>query len=137
MNVSPYLNFNGTCAEAFTFYQQQLGGTLLMQTFGETPMKAQVPADWQGKVVHANLAFGDNASVMGSDTPPNYYATPQGFSVSISVATAAEAERLFTGLSADGKVTMPFAVTFWSPGFGMLVDKFGIAWIVNTEPQAA
>ena len=135
MKLSPYVNFNGQCAEAFKFYEQQLGGkVLMMMTFGESPMKDQTAADWRDKVMHATLAIGDTV-LMGMDAGPTHYAAPQGVFVSLTVA-AAEAERIFKALADGGKVTMPFQKTFWSPGFGMAVDRFGIPWMVGSEPAA-
>jgi PhnB protein len=98
-------------------------------------MKDQVPADWHDKVIHARLVV-DGRVLMGSDAPPAHYATPQGFSVSVSVTDPAAGERIFTALVKDGKVEMPFQKTFWSAGFGMGKDRFGIAWMVNCEPAA-
>ena len=136
MELSPYLNFNGLCAAAFTFYAQCLGGKIvMMQTHGESAMKDHVPADWHDKIMHARLAVGGRV-LMGSDAPPSHYAAPQGMYVSISVAFPAEAERIFNALAEHGKVSMPFQKTFWSSGFGMLVDRFGIPWMVNCEQAA-
>lgn len=132
MELSPYLNFNGECAAAFKFYERCLGGTIvMMQTHGESPMKDHVPADWHDKVIHARLTVGDKV-LMGSDAPPAMYTAPQGIYVSVSVAQA-DAQRIFTALCEGGTVTMPFEKTFWSPGFGMLVDRYGIPWMVNSE----
>ncbi len=133
MELSPYLNFNGQCATAFKFYADVLGGRIeAMQTFGETPMKAQVPPEWHDKVIHVRLVVGSEA-IMGSDAPPPHYAAPQGMSVSLNLKGSAEAERIFNALAAGGSVRMPFQKTFWSPGFGMCVDKFGVPWMVNAE----
>ncbi len=131
MELCPYLNFNGNCAEAFKFYEQVLGGTItFIQTHGESPMKDQVPADWRDTIMHVTLTVGDEV-LMGSDAPPSHYAAPHGMSVSISRTTPEDGERIFKALSEGGKVTMAFQKTFWSPGFGMAVDRFGIPWIVN------
>lgn len=136
MEMSPYLIFNGQCAAAFKFYEQCLGGTItFLQTHGESPMKDNVPADWQDKVIHATLAVGDKV-LMGSDAPPSHYTAPQGMSVSISGFVPAEGERIFKTLAEQGKVSMPFQKTFWSPGFGMLVDRFGTPWIINSAEPA-
>jgi PhnB protein len=136
MQLSPYLNFDGQCASAFKFYEECLGGKIvMMQTFGESPAKDQTAADWQDKVVHVRLEVGGWA-LMGSDAPPPHYAAPQGMQVSVSVASPAEAERLFNRLAEHGKVTMPYQKTFWSSGFGMAVDRFGIPWMVNCEQPA-
>ena len=137
MEFNPYLNFNGQCAAAFKFYEQCFGGTItFMQTFGESPMKDQVPADWQDKIMHTTLTVGTR-TLMGADAPPTQYAVPQGITVSISIADPAEAERIFTALADGGNIGMPFQKTFWSQGFGMAVDRFGIPWMVNCEQAAS
>ena len=78
------------------------------------------------------MTVGDNV-LMASDAPPDHYQQPKGFSVSIQLKDVAEAERIFNALAENGKLTMPFEATFWSPGFGMCVDRFGIPWMVNCE----
>lgn len=133
MDFTPYLIFDGRCAEAFRFYAECFGGQIVaMQTFGESPAKDHVPAEWHDKVIHTQLVVGER-TLMGSDAPPPQYATPQGVSVSINVTSLAEAQRLFDALAQGGRVTMPFGETFWSPGFGMAVDRFGIPWMVNCD----
>ncbi len=104
----------------------------MMQTHGESPAKDHVSADWQDKIIHVRLEVGDQV-LMGSGAPPQHYAAPQGMHVSIGVKNAADAERVFKALADRGKITMAFGKTFWSPGFGMAVDRFGTPWIVNTE----
>ncbi|MFI5093961.1 MAG: VOC family protein [Candidatus Acidiferrales bacterium] len=137
MQLNPYLLFNGQCEEAFKFYEKCLGGKIeMLSTFGDSPMAKQVPPEWYGKVMHASLKLGDGMILMGSDPPPDNYQVPQGFSVSLSVKDPAETERIFNELAQDGKVTMPIQKTFWSPRFGMLVDRFGIPWILNCEQAA-
>jgi PhnB protein len=136
MEVAPYLNFNGNCAEAFKFYEKALDGTItMMQTHGESPMKDQVPADWQDKVLHVRMTLGKSV-LMGSDTPPQHFTAAQGMTVSVSIPTVAESERVFKALAEGGRTIMPFAKTFWSSGFGMAVDRFGIPWMVNCEQPA-
>jgi len=95
-------------------------------------MKDQVPADWHDKIMHTTLKIGDNV-LMGADAPPEHYAPAQGISVSVGAINPAEGERIFKALSENGKVTMPFQKTFWSPGFGATVDRFGISWMVNCD----
>ena len=137
MQISPYLSFNGCCAEAFAFYAKALGGSVThSQTFGESPMKDDVPADWQHKIMHATLVVGSQI-LYGADPPSAHYRTPQGFSVSIGLTSPDEGERVFSALAEGGNVQMPFSKTFWSPGFGMVVDRFGIAWMVNCDVAAA
>jgi PhnB protein len=137
MKFTPYLNFNGQCAEAFRFYEQVLGGRIeMMMTHGESPIAGEVPPAWHDRIMHARLAVGDQV-LMASDSPPEYYQKPQGLFVSIHVDKPADAERIFNALAEDGKVTMPFEKTFWAAGgFGMLVDRFGTPWMVNCEREA-
>jgi PhnB protein len=137
MQINPYLNFNGQCAEAFRFYEQVFGGKIeMMMTHGESPMAGQVPPDWQDKVMHIRLSVGGQA-LLGSDSPPEYYQKPQGFYVTLGIDAPADAERIYKALSEDGTVVMPFEKTFWAAGgFGMLVDRFGIPWMVNCEKGA-
>ena len=135
MDVTPYLNFNGTCAAAFKFYEQLLGGKIeFLQTHAESPMKDHVPADWQDKVIHVCLSV-NGRRLMGSDAPADNYAPAQGMYISLHVADTAEGKRLFDQLADGGKVTMPFAQTFWSPGFGMVTDRYGTPWMVNSAPR--
>ena len=133
MELSTYLNFNGRCAEAFKVYEGLLGGRIvMMQTHGDSPMKDKVPADWRDQVLHAWLEFGQQA-LMGSDAPPDRYSAPHGIYVSLSLGDLAQAQRIFSGLAEGGRVEMPFEKTFWAAGFGMLVDRFGVPWMVNCE----
>jgi PhnB protein len=133
MQLQPYLNFNGDCAEAFKLYEKVLGGKIEgMMTHRDSPMAGQTPPEWQDKIMHARLVVGD-AVLMASDAPPGYYSKPQGTYVSINVETTSEGERIFNALAEGGAVQMPFEKTFWAAGFGMLVDRFGIPWMVNCE----
>ena len=136
MQLNPYLTFKGQCEEAFKFYAQCLGGTIQMSmTFGDSPMADQVPSEWRDKIVHATLLVGSTA-VGGSDAPPDRYEAPKGVSITIQLNNPAEAERIFQSLSEGGTVTMPLEKTFWAARFGMLVDRFGIPWMVNCEQPA-
>jgi PhnB protein len=133
VEVSPYLNFSGNCAEAFRFYERVLGGKItFMQTHGDSPLRDETPTEWHNAVMHVSLAIGDRV-VMGSDAPPALYEKPQGFSVSLSFKDKAESERVFHALAEGGRVTMPFQSTFWSAGFGAVVDRFGTPWMINTD----
>jgi len=134
MQMSPYLIFNGTCAEAFPFYERVLGGRIvMMHCTGDDSATRSAGAKSQGKVVHARLQLGD-CSLLGSDAADgDEPAGGRTVYVAISVP-AAEAERIFKALADRGQVTMPFENTFWSPGFGMLIDRFGTPWMVNTDP---
>ena len=131
MQINAHLNFNGTCEEAFKFYAQCFGGKIVtMMRYAGTPMAARMPADWQGKVIHAHMTIGDWV-IMGADAPPDRYSKPQGFTMNVGPKTAEEAERVFAALSDHGSVQMPLQKTFWAERFGMVTDRFGIPWMVN------
>jgi len=137
MQLNPYLVFDGQCEAAFKFYEQCLGGKIeFMLTHGNSPMAEQVSAAWRDKVMHVRLVAGGMV-LMGSDAPPDRYEKPQGFSVSLSIDEPAEAERIFHALAENGSVRMPLQETFWARRFGMLVDRFGIPWMVNCEQPAS
>jgi len=133
MEISPYLFFNGNCEEALEFYRSALGGDLQISRYEGSPMAADLPDDWKTKVMHATLTSGD-ATFMASDSGPGNE-RPQGKNIAMSIGTADEAaaDRIFAKLSEGGNVTMPLQKTFWGAKFGMLVDKFGIEWMVNCQ----
>lgn len=136
MQVNTYLFFNGNCEAAFKFYEQCLGGKIVnMLTHSDAPSAEHVPADWHDKIMHVCLELGDRL-LMGSDSPCEHFEAPQCFYVQLSINEPAEAERIFHGLAENGRVKMPFEQTFWAFRFGMLVDQFGIPWMVNCEKAA-
>ena len=135
MQLNPYLTFNGQCEQALKFYEKVLGAKIQgMMTWGEMPGTDQLPPASHKLIMHATLTIGDQ-ELMGADSPPGRYQKPQGINVSIHLKDSAEGERIFNDLAENGNVIMPFQKTFWSPGFGMCVDQFGIPWMVNTEGQ--
>lgn len=131
MQILPYLNFDGRCREAFGFYRDALGGGRLdVMTYGDSPMAADMPESSHLLVMHACLQVG-GTMLMGADGPPPH---PRGTGVdfvNLMVDTPEEAERLWAGLSDGADVRMPLQPTFWSHRFGMLVDRYGKAWMVN------
>ena len=137
MEVTPYLMFNGNCAEAFKFYEQVLGAKIeAIMPFGGSPAADTVPADWAQKTLHATMLVG-NTRVMASDAPPGHYQQPQGISVALGLQDVARGEEIFKALSENGQVQMPYQPTFWAAGFGMCVDRFGIPWMINVEQAGA
>ncbi|MEJ2368844.1 MAG: VOC family protein [Acidobacteriota bacterium] len=137
MKVQPYLFFDGRCEEAIEFYKSVLGGevTFLMR-YKDRPDSSQggeVPEEYGGKVMHANLQIG-SMSVMAADDCTGRSKSFQGFSLSVDVKDKEEGARVFSGLSEGGRVVVEFGETFFSPGFGMLVDRFDVSWMVVT-PQ--
>jgi len=133
MKLNSYLSFNGQCEAAFKFYEQCLGGKIgAMMTYGDSPMAAEMPSDWQQKILHASLTAGDS-ELMGADSPPGRYEEAKGVSISINTPDPAEAERLFHALVENGTAQLPIQETFWSVRFGMLIDQFGTPWMINCD----
>lgn len=131
MQLNPHLHFAGQCEEAFQFYAQALGGKInLMLTYGETSAAGHVAGDWRSKIIHATMIVGEK-TLMGCDPPPDRYSAPKGFSVALGADDPAEVERIYNALAADATIIMPMQETFWSVRFGMLVDRFGIPWMIN------
>ena len=137
MQIEPYLFFNGRCEEAVEFYKKALGAEVIMlMRFKESPEPPQpgmVPPGSENKIMHASFRVGDTM-VMASDGRCAGKTDFQGFSLSLTVANEAEAERKFTALREGGQVQMPLAKTFWSPRFGMVTDRFGVGWMVTVMP---
>lgn len=127
--LNPYLLFNGGCKAAMEFYKSILGGELSMQTFGESGMPT--PDEYKNHIIHARLE-NDTLTFMASDSG---HAGPVKFgdnvSLSISGSDKNKLTEWFNKLSESGKVDMPLAKQFWGDTFGMLIDKFGIHWMVN------
>ena len=135
MQLNAYLLFKGNLEEAFKFYAKCLGGKIeAMIPHAGTPAEQHVSAEWRDKIMHARLAIGD-AVIMGSDAPLDRFEEPKGFSVSLTIEDPAEANACFTRWR-RAEVKMPIQQTFWSPRFGMLVDRFGIPWMVNCTQAA-
>ena len=137
MQMNPYLSFKGECEAAFKFYERCLGGHPgELFRYAGTPLAGQVPADWSDKVMHGSITIGGQV-LMGGDVAPDRYEEPKGFSLALQIKSTAEAERLFHELAQGGRVVMPLEKTFWAARFGMLVDRFGIPWLINGEESDA
>jgi PhnB protein len=131
MQLNPHLHFDGECEAAFKFYEKCLGAKITFMMHHEgTPIADQVPAAWRNKILHATLVVGDKV-LTGADVPPEHYQKPQGFSVMLGILDPAEAERIFPMLAENGTVQIPLQETFWAVRFGMLIDQFGIPWMIN------
>jgi PhnB protein len=131
MKMHTYVNFSGKCAEAFRFYEQQLGGTITMlMTHGQAPDQSKVDPALKDAVLHARISMG-GTELMGADIPN---AQPMRSSyLSLSVESDAEAERIFSALSDRGEVFMPMQETFFATRFGQLRDRFGLNWMIIHE----
>jgi PhnB protein len=133
MRINPHLCFDGQCREAMLLYQSILGGTIeTMLTYGESPMASSVDPRWHDRIVHATLLL-DDVELTGVDMIPGSYQRPQGFFVTLGVDGVDRARKIFDDLRQDGSVRVPFERTFWSPGFGVLVDRFGTPWEINAN----
>jgi PhnB protein len=133
MAFHPYLFFGGNCREAFTRYQEIFGGELVLLPMKDMPSEEAVPAAQADLIMHAALRSEDQL-LMGSDDPTTSSFGPvQGMMVNYDVAGVGEAKRVFEALADDGEVTQPIGETFWSPAFGMCVDRFGTPWMVSAE----
>jgi PhnB protein len=139
MMLMTSLTFQGQCREAFEFYARVLGGEITAAyPYGEGPPDMPVDPKYKDWLMHCWLQAGSQA-LMGADVPPEFgphaHERKNGFDVAYHHRDRAECERVFNALAEGGKVGMPFAQTFWSPGFGSLTDRFGVPWMVNTNPE--
>jgi len=135
MQINAYLSFEGECEAAFQFYEKVLGGKIDgLFRYAGTPIANQVPPEWGQKIMHIRLVV-DGSELMGADSPPGRGAggPAKRFCMSIGLKDQDQAKRLFSALSEGGSVQMPLQQTFWAAQFGMLVDRFGIPWMINCE----
>ena len=140
--INAYLTFDGTCEEAFNFYKSVFGGDFpMVGKFGDMPPQEGMPPisdEVKNRIMHMSLPISAETVLMGSDTMPGIHDHQVGNNISLSINTDSreKADRIFNGLSAGGKVSMPLADTFWGAYFGMWTDKFGINWMVNYDDPA-
>lgn len=135
MQIQPYLSFKGVCSEAIAFYRDALGAEELFRMhFRDAPPDPQrppIPPEFADKVMHATLRVGQSILMMSDGGCMTQNGTFSGFSLSVAAEDVPSAEHWFNALAKDGKVMMPFQKTFWSPGFGMVADRFGVSWMVT------
>ncbi len=135
--VQTYLFFSGNCEQAVEFYKKALGAEVeMMMRYKDSPEPippGRLAPGWENKVMHCSFRIGQSV-VMASDGCGTEKGGFEGFSMSISVKTEAEADQAFAALADGGKVTMPLMKTFWCPRFGMLQDRFGVEWMVGVAP---
>lgn len=127
--LNPYLTFDGNARQAMEFYKNVFGGTLKMNTFSELMSEKGAHSD---NIMHAMLETPKGFTLMGSDNPPDAKYNPgENISISLSGDDDKELRGYWDKLCADGTVTMKLERQPWGDDFGMCVDKFGIAWMVN------
>jgi PhnB protein len=133
--LNPYISFAGNAREALELYESVFGGTLSLNTFGESGAPGTAGAD---KIMHGMLETDSGFTLMASDTPPGMEHNPgDNISISLSGDDAGELRGYWEKLSADGTVAVALEKQMWGDEFGMCVDRFGIQWMVNiTQPQS-
>lgn len=131
MTMTTYVNYPGTCLEAFRYYEKHLGGTIgMLMTHAQGPNPDRVPPELRNGVLHARITIG-TTELMGADIPA---AQPMRSAyLSLGVDSDAEAQRIFTALSDGGEVFIPLQETFFASQFGQLRDRFGINWMLIRE----
>jgi PhnB protein len=138
MVVQPYLYFYGRCDEALAFYEQALGAEVTFKMRNkEAPSEYAAEGEAGERIMHAAFKVGQT-TLMATDGMPGSTAAPaySGFSMSVSLETIAEGEKIFNALAQGGQVQLPWQPTFWAKGFGMVTDQFGVPWMVNVENEA-
>jgi PhnB protein len=131
--INAYIGFNRTCREAMNFYKECLGGDLMLQTIGESPMAAQFPPAMKDQILHSSLTKGP-LLIMGTDcTTPEGFVKGNNISLSLICSTEEEINTFFSKLSEGGKIIDPLKEQFWGAIFGVLRDKYGIGWMFNYD----
>jgi len=135
--LEPYLFFIGRCEDTINFYVAAIGAEVaMMMRFGDSPDPAQIPPGAEDQIMHATLLI-DGRPLLMSDGMEGESPSYEGFSLSLQAADYNTGKSLFDALAADGEVQMPYGETFWSQGFGMLKDRFGMPWMVGVVmPEA-
>ena len=138
MKTNLHIVFPGTCREAFAFYEKTFGSKIqFSMTYSEAPGGSPVPESSNDLIIHTAMPL-NNVILMGCDAPKGRPQTIGGFLEAISCDDEAHVNRLYSALSEGGSVQMPLGKTFWSPLFGMVTDKFGVAWMIGIDgPQPA
>ena len=135
--LNPYLSFEGNTEEAFNFYKSIFGGEFaILQRFKDTPEAGTVPEKEKNKIMHVSLPIGNGNTLMATDTLESMgqkLTVGNNIQLSVSADSEAETDKIFAGLSAGGKVTMPLSKTFWGSYFGMCTDKFGVQWMLSYD----
>lgn len=134
MKLNTYVNFAGTCAEAFRFYEKHLGAHVgMMMTHAQAPDQSAVRPEWKDAVLHATVAIGDT-ELLAADIP-NAQPMRSAY-LSLGVDSDPEAERIFSALADGGRILMPMQETFFASRFGQVQDRFGINWMILHQRPA-
>jgi PhnB protein len=135
LGVNPYIAFKGNCREAIEFYKSALGADVLFkQTVGESPVTDMGPAE---NIMHCTIKVGNSTIMMCDDPRPDAAAVGGNISLALGMDDPKRAKELFENLSREGSVIMPLEKTFWAEAFGMVTDKFGVKWMVNSDASTS
>ena len=137
MKLNPYLNFDGNAEEAFRFYQTVFGGEIFIQKMDSVP-GMEIPENEKNRAMHVSIPIGKDQTLMASDCLPSaghVLNVGNNNYISITPDSREEADRIFNGLSAGGKIEMPMEDMFWGDYFGSFTDKFGVCWMINFPTQ--
>jgi PhnB protein len=137
MQLYTYLNYGGTCEQAFRFYEQHLGGRITMLvTHAQAPAGVEPAEEWKNAILHARISLGETV-LMGADIPPDRFQPMRSAYLTLIVDSIGEAERIYKLLSEGGQIFMPMQETFFAVRFAQLRDRFGTSWmILHERPQA-
>lgn len=134
MQLQPYLFFEGRTEEAAEFYRQTIGAKIvMMMRFKESPSPHGTPVGGEEKIMHMTMRIGES-TIMASDGRCSGSQKFDGFALSLTPKTDAEAQKLFDALAEGGQVQMPLGKTFFASSFGMLADRFGVMWMIHVAP---
>jgi PhnB protein len=135
--INSYISFNGRCEEAFTFYKSIFGGEFsYLGRFKDMPSEQELSETDKERIMHVSLPISDETVLMGDDSlecTGKTVTAGNNVHLSVNASSEDEAHRIFRSLAEGGTITMPIEKTFWGALFGMLIDQFGIQWMVNYD----
>ena len=138
MQLNPYLSFAGECREALSFYKECLSGEVTMQTIGESPMAASMPAEVQNNILHATVSKDGVVLLMASDMfTQGEMVKGTNITLTLGCASEEEIQSVFAKLAVGGQITTPLRTEFWGATFGQIVDKYGFSWMLNFDKPAS
>lgn len=136
-HINSYLTFNGNCREAMTFYRHALGGELMFQTIGESPLSEQMPTKMKDYILHSTLTKGA-LTLMASDmVDEEDLLRGNAVSLMLNCTSEEETRRVYQNLAQGGQATHPLEITFWGALFGGLTDSFGNRWLLNFDKNTS
>ena len=133
MRLDVYVNYRGTCEEAFRFYEEHLGGRITGIVRHDGQQNPNIPPDWKNKVLHARMEISGTV-IMGADIPQSE--PMRSAYLTLTVDSEQEAERVYALLTSGGEVFMKMEKTPFANRFAMLRDRFGASWMLLHQPQS-